>query len=553
MATTSKQFILFVSGRQGDAGDAQVYQLLQTCPPEVMQHVQIQQVSALPAHAVPQQAQMGGPVIFDTVSKQFSDPKSTMAILQHFKTQALGAAASAAMPGNVAGAAGAIAGSPYAPGMMPPGSYTGSPLQQDQQVLAQQAASRAALLQRTVGVSTAPGGFAAGVGAGMPAPIGGPGFVPAGYAPAAAAPLPAHMQTPAYLQQQAMQMANAQSPYGSMSALLQGYNPNVFGTSDRHQRGVGDVMNTDPRMQPGTSMPHASQMGAPYMAMRNGVPMGVPPAPYMGVGMMGQGQQQQGGQGQGGPQLSPDQLRDLTLKTVRFGSAGNVIGGAMLGSSRIGSSMQQSFNSNSAVEQTSQMESMAAMDAQFAGRRTGYNILNGRVPDHLAGKNLNGSVLQPEFNDRGPVDGSALEAVAKVREEHTRRIEARQRGGVSMAAMPGSGGQNAVSISEMKRIAEARSSQAVPAPRSGFQPAPLTAINDKLVSKMGVDGGHMLLRPPIGASGMYGPSSQASYGGMMGMNGGGGGGGMMPMNGGGMMPMMGGGGLVPMSGGGMYR
>lgn len=298
-------------------------------------------------------------------------------------------------------------------------------------------------------------------------------------------------------------------PRGAATLPQAAYVVGGVGMSDSIGRGGGGEgrgggMAPDPRMMPGSSLPHPSQMAAPYVA-----------------GAMGRPQQQPPGSSGGGfTAVGPAgkvEIRDSVLGPLSTNGGGQGLAGNQMqfGRQGIGFGATISADPRAGVNEFTTQQSAFVLDAAFGGERTGVNVEN-TIPARFGGQKPMGAYIQADTFEHGKVDSASLEALARSREANERAIQERQRGragAIQFETDPYMSSR--VGGSDVQNLMSARASAPIAAPMAGLSALPTEPINDNVRSKNNsAYGGGMLLRPPIGASGMVGA--------------GGGGGGVMP-------------------------
>ena len=299
-------------------------------------------------------------------------------------------------------------------------------------------------------------------------------------------------------------------------------------------------MPLDPRSMPGTSMPHMSQMAAPYStgARPPSSAAGTPSLPIHGLEATGV---------QGKPNSLPE---DSTLGPFGTFGSGMGIPGGTLGLGRHGLGFGSDFAAAPPVgEDTAAIESgnPGLLDSQFGGQRTGYDSERA-PPPYMQG--ARGQSWNPDLKEDGVVkdaDVQRLHAernqlnerrqysqkppapIVHVQEEDVndtasrmrhlarQRIDQEGRGGGG-AGGGGGGGGGIHSTSDTRdglpAHGQARAGGGGPlAGMIGINGIEGIGVSDRLPPK--ISGSMDALRPPIGASGSLGMPPPAMQGGML--------------------------------------
>lgn len=266
----------------------------------------------------------------------------------------------------------------------------------------------------------------------------------------------------------------------------------------------------DPRSMPGSSMPHASQMGAAFVP---GPRPTVPPPPPQSASLMSAGVA-------GTPGKMGDELDSTLSPSCTIGGGQGLPGGQMnFGRQGIGFGTDiRNAGLQTAGVPNDKNASRRAMDAMFGGQRTQYNVYNGQVPDYLAHiqDGLKGKHLAADYSfaDGGKVSGESVDALMQQRTANEKALQAKQRGG----SIPSESDRNNTNMSDVRSLMQARASQVMPGPMAGGRPMPVEPYYDDRIPTRQQDGGG-------GGGGM-----EAAAGMMGGMMGGGGGGNPMGRN-----------------------
>lgn len=274
---------------------------------------------------------------------------------------------------------------------------------------------------------------------------------------------------------------------------------------------IGEVA-MDPRSVPGSSMPHASQMGAPFVAQRPMTQAPMPP-PDLSAGI-------------GASPGSMSEPSPSTLGPMSTIGGGQGIPGGTMNLGRPGRGLGTDISDASlqtAGVPNSKEHSVAALDDMFGGQKTGYNVATGNMPGYMASMQgrMQGASLQADysFRDGGVVSSDSVDSVMKQRAAAEQRILASQRGGTITS--DSDKGSSSIGGSDVRRLMQQRTSQVMPAPRAGFQPVAITSLNDSIRGPARGDemGAAMAPAGPMGPmGGMMGGMPPAMTGGGGGMN-----------------------------------
>lgn len=170
-----------------------------------------------------------------------------------------------------------------------------------------------------------------------------------------------------------------------------------FHTADRDPRLVEN--HADPRSMPGSSMPHTSQMNAPFASTRPDVPHVPVPPNIEGSGVAGP---------RDGP--APSTLGPNGTIGGGIGTPGGTRGFGRPGFG-LGTSIADTMDNSVAGIPNTPEASQYAMQLLFGGAQTPYDVEQGRMPPYMAGRNMRGSTLAPEhsFAEGGVVSEEAIQ------------------------------------------------------------------------------------------------------------------------------------------------
>ena len=132
---------------------------------------------------------------------------------------------------------------------------------------------------------------------------------------------------------------------------------------------------------PGSSMPHTSQMNAPFGSAR---PAASVPQNIEGSGVAGP---------RDGP--APSTLGPNGTIGGGIGTPGGTRGFGRPGFG-LGTSIADTMDNSAAGIPNTPEASQYAMQLMFGGAQTPYDVEQGRMPPYMAGRNMRGSTLAPE-------------------------------------------------------------------------------------------------------------------------------------------------------------